>query len=496
VKILFAATEAVPFCKTGGLGDVCGALPIELAALDHEVALVIPGFRRALESGQPIEATSEHFSVEIGGRDIAGRFLKSSLPDSDVPVYLVEQSHYFDRPELYRQSGADYQDNCERFIFFSRAVLEAIDRFAPETQIVHCHDWQTGLLPVYLKVLEGSAATLESVASVYTIHNLAYQGSFWHLDMPLTGLDWSYFNHHQLEFYGQLNFMKSALAFADKLTTVSPTYAKEIQSNEHGCGLQGVLAHRAADLHGILNGCDYREWNPETDPRLAANYNADTYREGKPLCKSALQREMGLPQAVGTPLLAVVGRLADQKGFDLLAQVIPQTAERGGVQWVVLGTGEPHYHELLSEIAGRFPDRVAVRLEFSNDLAHRIEAGADMFLMPSRYEPCGLNQLYSLKYGTVPIVRRTGGLADTVTDADMATFANGTANGFSFVDYSAHALSEAVDRALSAYHQEDVWAQLVSTGMRQDWSWARSARLYVELYEQLVGQSAQHMPTP
>ena len=356
MKILFAATEAVPFCKTGGLGDVCGALPAELAALGHDVALVIPGFRRALESGQPIEPTNEHFSIEIGGRDVAGRFLKSYLPESNVPVYLVEQQHYYNRPELYRQGGADYADNCERFIFFSRAVLEAIDRFAADTQVVHCHDWQTGLLPVYLKELDGSAASLDNVASVYTIHNLAYQGSFWHLDMPLTGLDWSYFNWEQLEFHGQLNFMKSALRFADVLTTVSPTYAKEIQTPEHGCGLDGVLRHRAADLYGILNGCDYREWNPETDRRLAANYTADTYREGKPLCKAALQREMNLPQASGTPLLAVVGRLADQKGFDLLAQVIPRTAERGGVQWAILGTGEPHYHELLSELAAGIPN--------------------------------------------------------------------------------------------------------------------------------------------
>ncbi len=482
MKILFAATEAVPFCKTGGLGDVCGALPIELAKLGHEVMLVIPAFRRALDSGQPIEPTNEHFSIEIGGRDVAGRFLKSHLPDSNVPVYLVEQHHYYDRPELYRQSGADYADNCERFVFFCRAVLEAIDRFAPDTQLVHCHDWQTGLLPVYLKVLDGSAASLERVASVFTIHNLAYQGSFWHLDMPLTGLDWSYFNHDQLEFYGQLNFMKSGLSFADSLTTVSPTYAKEIQAAELGCGLDGVLRHRADDLHGIINGVDYNEWNPDTDRRIAASFNANTYREGKPLCKAALQREMNLPQAFGTPLLAIVGRLADQKGFDLLAQVIPQTAERGGVQWAILGTGEPQYHEQLSELAARFPERVAVRLEFSNDLAHRIEAGADMFVMPSRYEPCGLNQMYSLRYGTVPIVRSTGGLADTITNTTPETLANRTANGFSFADYSADALMHAVDRALAAYHEEETWRQIVSTGMRQDWSWANSARQYSELY--------------
>lgn len=487
MNILFATTEAVPFCKTGGLGDVCGALPVELAKAGLNPIVVMPAFRQAMESGQRIESTGMGFEAPIGRKFVGGEFLKSTLPGSDVPVYLVKQDDYFGREGLYGEGGRDYHDNCERFVFFSRAVLLAIRKFDLDIDVLHCHDWQTGLLPVYLKTTHAGLPGFESIASLYTIHNLAYQGSFWHWDMELTGLGWEYFNWQQLEFYGRLNFMKSALTFADMLSTVSPRYAQEILSPPMSCGMEGVLNGRARELHGVLNGVDYSEWNPATDPYIAANYSIDDM-QGKGACKRALQAEMGLPVRDDLPLLASVGRLAEQKGFDLIAEVLPRMAKELDAQWVFLGTGEERYHELLTNLQQEFPGRVAVRLGFSNELAHRIEAGADMFLMPSRYEPCGLNQMYSLKYGAPPIVRETGGLADTITNTTPQTLAARTANGFSFAEASPYALAEAIERAVQAYRNPDTWRQIVETGMRQDWSWARSARAYQALYEETLAQ--------
>lgn len=491
MNILFATSEATPFCKTGGLGDVCGSLPIALEALGERPTVILPAFRQALESGQPIEPTGVRFEIPIGRKTVAGEYLRSTLPGSDVPVYLVEQHGYFNRPELYREASGDYRDNCERFVFFSRAVLEAIELLGLETDVVHCHDWQSGLVPVYLRTLYAERAATAGLGSLFTIHNLAYQGAFWHWDMELTGLGWEHFNWQELEFYGQLNFMKAGLTFAETINTVSPRYAEEIQSQPMSCGLEGVLGHRRDDLFGVLNGVDYGAWNPETDPHLATNYTADDYETGKAACKRDLQQEMGLPLRQDVPLLASVGRLADQKGFDLIAEVLPRMASQNEAQWVLLGTGEPHYEQMMQRLAAEHPERVAARVGFSNELAHRIEAGADMFLMPSRYEPCGLNQMYSLKYGAVPIVRETGGLADTITNTNETTLQEGTANGFSFADASSYALSTAIDRALRAYERPDVWRQLVTTGMRQDWSWDRSARQYVELYERTRAKAPQ-----
>lgn len=489
MNVLFATSEAVPFCKTGGLGDVCGALPVALEGLGVTPTVILPGFRQALESGQPIERTGVRFEIEIGNKTVAGEYLRSTLPGSNVPVYLVEQNGYFNRAELYREASGDYVDNCERFVFFSRAAIEAIDLLGLNTQLIHCHDWPTGLIPEYLRTLYAGRPSLERIATLFTIHNLAYQGNFWHWDMELTGLGWEHFNHHELEFYGQLNFMKAALSLADTISTVSPRYAQEIQDPPMSCGMEGILRHRRNDLFGVINGVDYGDWSPVADPYIAANYSADDYAEGKAACKKALQAEMGLPQRDDVPILANIGRLADQKGFDLIADVMPRLAESLDAQWVLLGTGEPHYEQMMQRLATEHPERVAVKVGFSNELAHRIEAGADMFLMPSRYEPCGLNQMYSLQYGTVPIVRETGGLADTITDTTEATLAAGTANGFSFSDASSYALSMAIDRAVRAYNRPDIWHQIVQTGMRQDWSWNRSARQYVELYERTLAKA-------
>jgi starch synthase len=492
VKILFATTEAVPFCKTGGLGDVCGSLPLELAKLGHQPVIVIPAFRQALNSGRRIEPTGVRFEIPIGRKTVPGTFLRGTLPGDKVPVYLVHQPQYYDRPELYREGGHDYKDNCERFVFFCRAALEAIKVLNLGTELVHCHDWTSGLIPAYLRTELCGVSPYDSITSLLTIHNIAYQGNFWHWDMELTGIDWKYFNWRQMEFFGNLSFLKSGIAFADAISTVSPRYAQEIQRPPLSCGLEGILQHRRQDLFGIINGVDYTEWNPESDPHLrGVHYGPKNFQEGKRACKAALQQEVGLPLVADQPLVAMIGRLADQKGFDLVANLIPQWAPAADVQWVILGTGEPVYHQLFTDLAQKYPGKVAVRLKFANDLAHRIEAGADIFLMPSRYEPCGLNQLYSLKYGTVPVVHATGGLADTITNCNDATLEDGTASGFTFGQYTTVALADALERACNAYKDKAVWEQLVHTGMRQDWSWNHSAREFDRLYQHTRSHASQ-----
>lgn len=495
MRILLATSEAVPFAKTGGLADVCGALPVELARAGHQAAVILPAYRQAHYCGLPSEPMGIEFIVPIGTKTVAGRLLKSRLPGCDVPVYLIEQDQYYDRDQLYRTDGKDYIDNCERFVFFCRAVMESIRLLELQLDVIHANDWQTGLVPAYLKIAYHGLPRYEQIACVFTIHNMGYQGQFWHWDMLLTGLDWKYFNWHQMEFHGKLNLLKTGLVFADSITTVSPRYAQEIQSPALGCGLEGVLQQRRDVLFGILNGIDPVEWNPAIDPHLEANFDADAVGKGKPQCKAALQKELGLPLRAEVPLVGLIGRLCDQKGFDLVADVMQKWGSENDLQWVILGTGEPKYHRLFQSLSEQFRDRVAVRLEFSTPLAHRIEAGADMFLMPSRYEPCGLNQLYSLRYGTVPVVRATGGLADTITDATPQALADGTANGFCFHQYNAQALDETLRRACEAYRRPQVWSQLVGTGMGQDWSWARSAAQYVKLYQETIGRKKQAVTT-
>jgi starch synthase len=340
-----------------------------------------------------------------------------------------------------------------------------------------------------LSIEYAAAPGYGGIVSLLTIHNMAYQGRFWHWDMPLTGLDWRYFNWRQMEFFGQLNLLKTGIVFADAINTVSPRYAREIQSPPLGCGLEGVLRDRCDAVHGIMNGVDYRIWNPAVDRHLTAKYDEQNWEEGKAACKAALQDELGLTRSPTTPLIGLIGRLADQKGWDLVAEVMQRWAGEADAQWAILGTGEPVYQELLSALAARWPGKVAARLGFSDSLAHRIEAGADIFLMPSRYEPCGLNQLYSLKYGTAPVVRATGGLADSITPVTPENLAAGAANGFSFQPYEAAALEAALRQACELYrHQRATWRELVRTGMRQDWSWGQSAKQYVALYKTLAAK--------
>ena len=491
-KVLLATSEATPFAKTGGLADVCGTLPRELKKLGHEVTLILPGYRNAFAAADLVASKVFPLEIPVGTQIVTGEIRQASLPDSDVTVYFICQDDYYGREGLYGQDGEDYRDNCQRFVFFSRAVLEAIRVLNLDVDVIHCNDWQTGLIPVYLRTEYQGARGYENIATVFTVHNLAYQGRFWHWDMLLTGLDWKYFNWQQLEFFGDLNLMKAGIVFADSITTVSARYAEEIQTPLHGCGLDNVLKHRADCLTGILNGVDYSTWNPGTDEFLPQNYGVDDWAEGKAACKRQLQAELGLDQNGAAPLLGMVSRLAEQKGLELIIETMRTWVERHDAQWVILGTGDRRIEHELQQLSEHYPHRVAVKLEFNESIAHQIEASADLFLMPSRYEPCGLNQLYSLKYGAVPVVHATGGLYDTVVDSTADALSAGTANGFVFTEYDRGAFEAALARACDVYrNQPDQWNQIVSTGMQQDWSWTRSAKHYAELYSQTISRVRQ-----
>ncbi|MEZ6094120.1 MAG: glycogen synthase GlgA [Pirellulaceae bacterium] len=487
MKIVLASSEVEPFAKTGGLADVCGVLPRELAEAGHDVTVFMPAYRCVLTGGQTITPTDIDIAVPVGSKLVTGRVLESRLPDSNVVVYLIEQQEFFDRPELYGENGEEYNDNCERFVFFCRAVLESIRLMEMNVDIIHANDWQSALLPVYLKTEYAGTPPFDQVASLMTIHNLAYQGRFWHWDMLLTGLDWKYFNWRQMEFYGQLNLLKSGIAFADAISTVSPTYAKEIQGAAQGCGLEGALQSRSSDLTGILNGIDNDVWNPNIDPHLSQKYSVANWREGKQKNKKTLQIQLGLEESPERPLIGIVGRLASQKGWDLIIPVMQQWLETIDVQWAILGTGQPEYESQLLKLHGLYPKKFSMNLQFNEGLAHLIEAGSDIFLMPSQYEPCGLNQMYSMAYGTVPVVRRTGGLADTVIDCGDKSMADGTATGFSFGPFLAQSLEQALARAVCCYRENPLtWSKLVESGMKHDWSWAASTSRYVELYERTI----------
>ena len=492
MKVAFVSSEVVPFSKTGGLADVAGALPKFLAQLGHQVTIFTPLYSGIRKRFKPRKA-KKPIAVPVGSDTVEGAIYRGKLPDSKVKVVFIANDRYFDRDGLYGDEGGDYPDNCSRFVFFSRGVLEAMRALKFKPDIIHSNDWQSGLIPVYCRVGYDEGEPFSAAPHVFTIHNMAYQGLFWHWDIPLTNIGWEHFNYKELEFYGKINFLKGGIVFADTITTVSPTYAKEIQSDEElGAGLHGVLSDRSQDVFGVLNGIDYTVWNPETDKLIPSTYSIKNL-SGKAACKRELQKEAGLPPKPDVPLVGMITRLADQKGLDLIADGIDEMMA-DQLQFVLLGTGLEKYHVLFEQVAKRYPQKAGIFLKFDNRLAHMIEAGADMFLMPSRYEPCGLNQMFSLKYGTVPIVRETGGLADTITDATDANVKAGTANGFSFEPYETAALLEAIGRALDAYADKACWSKLVAVGMAQDWSWARSAREYVKLYEHTLKKAAPERP--
>jgi starch synthase len=480
MRVLIASSEIVPFAKTGGLADVTGSLPKALRRIGVEADIILPLYRTVDRDRFPLVHAGPPVRVPMGHREEIGIVMETDAGDG-VRGYLVRNDRYFDREFYYGTRDGDYVDNCERFAFFSRSIMEWIGRTGRSYDILHCNDWQTALVPAYVKTIYSHGPTFRSTGTVFTVHNLGYQGLFWNHDLPITGLGWELFNPKGVEFYGKLNVLKAGLVFSDILTTVSDTYSREIQTAEYGHGLEGVLYERRADLFGILNGVDYEDWNPETDPLIAARYSRKDL-SGKRVCRDDLLAEFGWTGPVDEPVIGVIGRLTAQKGFDLIEQIGDWLA-RQPVRVVILGTGERKYEEALAEIGRLHPGRISLRFSFDNRLAHKIEAGADIYLMPSKYEPCGLNQIYSLKYGTVPVVRNTGGLADTVVDADEDP-ARGT--GFIFDGYDPAELNDALSRTLVAYADKPRWEAIVKRGMAKDFSWDASARGYVSAYEKAL----------
>ncbi len=493
MKILFATSEAYPLSKTGGLGDVCGSLPSALRALGDDVRVMLPAYQHALE--RVTGGLDEVASVSLPGSDDPVRILETRLPERDVPVYLVSAPALFDQragTPYHDPDGREWPDNALRFTVFSRAVEAlALGRLGLDwvPDLVHGHDWTAGLVPALL------SRSPKRPATVFTVHNLAHQGLYPRETLDALGLPPEWWALDGLEFYGQMSFIKGGLVFADWLTTVSPTYAREICRPDMGCGLDGLLRHRRDRLVGILNGADYDVWDPRNDPLVARPYGPDSMGT-KADNKRALQRLFGFAETPRTPLVAYISRLVAQKGTDLLVDAIPRLMQEQ-VQLVVLGRGEPRFAQALTDLAARYPRQLAAYVGYSEELAHRMTAGADVFLMPSRFEPCGLNQIYSLRYGTVPVVRRTGGLADTVVDASPETIASGAATGFAFEQATPHALLDAIRRALRTYGQQpEVWRQLVASGMKQDFSWERGARAYQGLYRQALRPPEAPAPQP
>ena len=482
MRVLEIASEAVPFAKTGGLADVAGALPEALAELGCDVTLVVPAYAEALGKGLPIEPAGIEFDVPIGTGSRPARILRCRREGQRADAYLIANDDLFDRPTLYG-GASDYHDNAERFIFFSRAAVELACRLGGPWDILHCHDWQTGLVPAYRRLLYGSNPAIANARTVMTIHNMAYQGLFWHWDMLLTGIDWSHFTWQEMEFYSQLNLLKTGIVFADAVTTVSPTYAKEIQATPGGCGLEGLLAARRDSLAGIVNGIDTSLWNPAADSLLPRGFGEADAEEGKYAARVALAARLGHAAPDARPLAAFVGRLVEQKGVELVLDAIMKLAGTGRVHFMILGTGGRGEEHALREIAAAYPGTVDVVIGFDEGLAHLVQAAADITLVPSRFEPCGLTQLYAQRYGSIPVVRATGGLVDTVVDATPETIRDGSATGFVFKGFDAAGLEHALGRALTAYDDKPVWKRLVGNAMRQDWSWRASGREYVRLFE-------------
>jgi starch synthase len=477
MHIAFAASECVPFSKTGGLADVVGALPRALAALGHQVSVYLPRYRQTkLADPQtvvrsitiPFDDKYRFCSVVTAGTSTGVRF------------YFVEYPPYFDREALYGTAAGDYPDNAERFALFSRAVLEAA-KVLGVPHVFHCHDWQSALVPVMLRTLYAEDPAFRDVATVFTIHNMGYQGLFPPDILPLLMLPWDLLTISKMEFFGQINFLKGALVYSDFISTVSKKYSHEIQTAEYGFGLEGVLRDRAATVTGILNGVDYDEWNPQTDKFIAAKYSPQDL-SGKLKCKQDLLQAFGIANAdAKVPVIGIVSRFAAQKGFDLIAQIMDRLAREEMIM-VVLGSGDKLFEEMFQRLNKQFPNKISAKVAFDNAIAHKIEAGADMFLMPSHYEPCGLNQIYSLKYGTVPIVRATGGLDDTIEPWDART---GKGTGFKFTDYTGEALLATIKQALLDYQDPSSWQTLMRNGMSRDFSWNASAREYGKIYERV-----------
>lgn len=467
-----------PFAKTGGLGDVVGSLAGAVCALGHEVSVFLPRYRSIDIQQWELETAIDYFELIVGNQLEATRVFSKKL-ENGVTVYFIEHPDYFMREELYGTLVGDYQDNDRRFTYFQRAALKAAEKLKLAPDIVHCHDWQTGLVPVYLKTTETGYAPFQKARSVFTIHNLAYQGNFPPDSFPATGLGWEFYKSDFLEFYGKFSFMKGGLVFADAVTTVSEQYSREIQSKEFGCGLEGVLAARKDSVTGIINGIDPKDWDPVTDPDIDAKYDSKD-PSGKKLNKAALQKENGFKVDMNVPLLGFVARLVGKKGLDILLPVLEQLSQQQDVQMVLLGTGEDQYHQMLRDLAKKNKKWFGVHILFDPKMAKKIYAGSDMLLIPSYSEPCGLGQIIALRYGSVPIVRATGGLADTIRNFEPASQRG---NGFVFEDYTSDALHSVLLRAVKTFKQEKLWKALVKNAMESDFSWNASAKKYERLYE-------------
>lgn len=487
MRILFATSEAYPLIKTGGLADVSTSLSLAIKEVDQDIRMVLPAYPKVLEGMDALQVVSD---LTVNG--VGVKLLQGILPGTHVPIYLV------DAPDFFNRSGhpycaldrRDWQDNHLRFTLFARVIVTLAMNEAGldwRPQIVHCNDWQTGLVPALLSLQP------ERPATVFTIHNLAYQGLFSAYRFDELDLPKGFWSYHGLEFHNQLSFIKGGISYAEHVTTVSPTYAREICTGQFGYGLEGLLNHRAQTLTGILNGVDYRHWDPHWDNHIKARYNPENL-EGKHQCKESLQQEFGIEVRNGVPLLGHVGRMVAQKGVDLILEAAEHLLAEDRIQLVLLGSGDISLEKAATKLAKAYPNSVGVHIGYNETLAHKLEAGSDIFLMPSRFEPCGLNQMYSLRYGTVPVVRRTGGLADTVVDTTPQTLENGTATGFVFDQATVADLLDALQRAITLYREDEQWVTLMRLGMAKDFSWAKSARNYLELYEGVLGERV-HWPT-
>ncbi len=477
MRILMVTPEANPFARSGGLAEVIASLAAALSGLGHEVKVVMPLYRQVREAGHPFSFTGHTLSIPLSWKALPAEIYQTEL-NSRLTYYLISQDALFNREGLYGTEYGDFEDNAERFIFFSRAVVEMMEALELDLDICHCQEWQTGLVPVYLRTLYKDKPGFQRLPVLYTVHNVGYQGVFSSYDLPLTGLGWELFSPKALEFYGKINFMKGGLIFADLLSTVSKKYREEILTPEHGFGLEGVLQERAPELFGIVEGVDYQRWDPANDPHIAAPYDRN-HLEGKNACKKALLQFFQLDLPEERPLLGMTTRLFERKGIDLVENILDDLMQLG-VGFVLQGTGEERHHFLLQEIGQRHPGRIGLFIGYSEELAHQIIAGVDLFLMPSRYEPCGLDQLYCLRYGTIPLVRATGGLDETIQTYDPKT---GEGNGFKFSGYTPAELLGAVQQALSLYTDREVWRKLMQNNMQLNFSWDLVAPKYVDLYE-------------
>lgn len=482
MRVLMTTAEATPFAQTGGLGEVLSALPAELVDLGVEVDVIMPGYSGIDAAKHNLETTDINIEIDLNAVNVAAG-LRQLTDGRGVRYLFVDNSHYYDRDGLYGPvDGDDYEDNSERFVFLCRAAIEMALNMGKPYDVFHSHDWQAALVPVYLRTLFAGEGLLRKSASVLTIHNLGYQGIFGSRDMRVVGLDWQFFNPDQMEFYGKLNFLKSGIVFSDEVTTVSPGYREEILTPEFGFGLEGVLQEKGPHLTGILNGVDYSIWNPATDSMIAAKFSPEDL-SGKAECKAAMQRLAGLAVRPEAPMIAMVSRLSSQKGIDLVDDLAHMIKDQD-VQFVLLGTGEPRYQESFESLAREMPEKVIAYLTYDLELAHKIFAASDILLVPSRYEPCGLSQLYGLKYGAIPVVRATGGLNDTVEEFSQQ---RDEGTGFKFFLPEPTALEQSLRRALKLYWENpDGWKRLMVRAMTRDFSWTRSANEYKRLYERAM----------